>query len=104
VKFNDKQRYGGKVYQCLYSLATDDKGELCYLHRRYWMAIKKADIGARAKRQKSLQEETIWIMPVQLLSACSRSPALGIAEGIETALSAQQIYNVNTWATMTADS
>ncbi|MDA4834191.1 DNA primase, partial [Enterobacter hormaechei] len=23
VKFNDKQRYGGKVYQCLYSLATD---------------------------------------------------------------------------------
>ncbi|ELK6698111.1 toprim domain-containing protein [Enterobacter roggenkampii] len=105
VKFNDKQRYGGKVYQCLYSLATDDKGELCYLHRTLLDGNRKAQLrdSAGAKRQKSLQEESyldharsvaIRMFPV--------ATTLGIAEGIETALSCKQLYNVNTWATMTS--
>jgi putative DNA primase/helicase len=45
------------VYQSIYSLATDDKGELCYLHQTLLDGAKKADIGASAKRQKSLQED-----------------------------------------------
>jgi putative DNA primase/helicase len=58
---------------------------------------------AGAKRQKSLQDESyldharsvaIRMFPV--------ATTLGIAEGIETALSCKQLYNVNTWATMTS--
>ncbi|EKY4319267.1 toprim domain-containing protein [Salmonella enterica] len=105
IRFNDKQRYGGKVYQCLYSLATDDKGELCYLHRTLLDGNQKAQLRnfAGAKRQKSLQGESyleharsvaIRMFPV--------ATTLGIAEGIETALSCKQLYNVNTWATMTS--
>lgn len=101
VRFCDRQRHAGRVYQALYALATDDKGELCYLHRTLLEGEHKAPLGESAKRQKSLQEENyleyarsvaIRMFPV--------SSTLGIAEGIETALSCHQIYGVNTWAVM----
>lgn len=104
IRFNDKQRYAGNVYQSLYALATDDKGELCYLHQTLLDGAKKADIGKSAKRQKSLQEDNYLdharSVAIRMFPVAS---TLGIAEGIETALSAHQIYNVNTWATMTAN-
>ncbi|VVT53968.1 DNA primase, phage associated [Kosakonia radicincitans] len=93
IRFCDKQRHAGKVYQALYALATDDKGELCYLHRTLLEGEHKAPLGESAKRQKSMQEENyleyarsvaIRMFPV--------SSTLGIAEGIETALSCYQIY------------
>lgn len=103
VKFCDRQRHQGNVYQAIYSLATDDKGELCYLHRTLLDGDKKAPLGESAKRMNSLQEDTyldhatsvaIRMFPV--------SSTLGIAEGIETALSCYQQYKVNTWATLTS--
>lgn len=104
IRFNDKQRHAGRVYQSLYSLATDDKGEPCYLHQTLLDGAKKADIGTSAKRQKSLQEDNYLdharSVAIRMFPVAS---TLGIAEGIETALSAHQIYNVNTWATMTAN-
>ena len=104
IRFCDKQRHAGKVYQALYALATDDKGELCYLHRTLLEGEHKAPLGESAKRQKSMQEENyleyarsvaIRMFPV--------SSTLGIAEGIETALSCYQIYGVNTWAVMNSN-
>lgn len=101
VRFNDRQRHAGRIFQALYSLATDDKGELCYLHQTLLDGERKANIGDSAKRLKSLQEDSyldharsvaIRMFPV--------SSTLGIAEGIETALSCYQIYGVNTWATI----
>ena len=96
VRLNPKQRHNGRVYQSIYSLATDDKGELCYLHQTLWM-VQKADIGASAKRQKSLQEDNYLdharSVAIRMFPVAS---TLGIAEGIETALSAHQIYKVNT--------
>lgn len=104
VRLNPKQRHNGRVYQSIYSLATDDKGELCYLHQTLLDGAKKADIGASAKRQKSLQEDNYLdharSVAIRMFPVAS---TLGIAEGIETALSAHQIYKVNTWATMTAN-
>lgn len=103
VRYCDKQRHQGRVYQAIWSLATDAQGELCYLHRTLLDGDKKAPLGESAKRQKSLQEENylehaksvaIRMFPV--------STTLGIAEGIETALSCHQLYGVNTWATMTS--
>ncbi|EEE9946942.1 DNA primase [Salmonella enterica subsp. enterica serovar Uzaramo] len=104
IRFNEKQRHAGRVYQSMYSLATDDKGALCYLHQTLLDGAKKADIGTSAKRLKSLQEDNylsyaqsvaIRMFPV--------SSTLGIAEGIETALSCYQIYKVNTWAVMNSN-
>lgn len=104
VRFNDRQRHAGQVYQALYSLATDDKGELCYLHQTLLDGDKKASIGDSAKRLKSLQEQNyldharsvaIRMFPV--------SSTLGVAEGIETALSCHQVYGVNTWATINSN-
>lgn len=99
VRFNDRQRHAGKVFQSLYALATDDKGELCYLHQTLLDGDKKAQIGVSARKLKSLQEDNyldharsvaIRMFPV--------STTLGIGEGIETALSCHQVYGVNTWA------
>ncbi|WP_072065375.1 toprim domain-containing protein [Pluralibacter gergoviae] len=98
IRYFDRQRHAGRVYQALYSLATDDKGELCYLHQTLLDGNKKAAIDS-AKRLKSLQEDNyldharsvaIRMFPI--------STTIGIAEGIETALSCYQVYGVNTWA------
>nr|WP_269841960.1 toprim domain-containing protein [Enterobacter asburiae] len=104
IRFCEKQRHAGRIYHALYALATDDKGELCYLHRTLLEGNRKAPLGESAKRQKSLQEDNyleyarsvaIRMFPV--------SSTLGIAEGIETALSCYQIYGVNTWAVMNSN-
>ena len=101
VRFCDKQRANGGMYQAIYSLATDDKGALCYLHRTLLDGDKKADVAGAQKKLTKLQEETylehagsvaIRMFPV--------STTLGIAEGIETALSCHQITGCNTWATL----
>lgn len=101
VRFNEKQRHAGRVYQSLYSLATDDKGELCYLHQTLLDGSQKANIGTSAKRLKSLQDDNYLdharSVAIRMFPVAS---TLGIAEGIETALSAYQIYKVNTWATI----
>ncbi|WP_439412948.1 DUF7146 domain-containing protein [Enterobacter ludwigii] len=104
IRFCEKQRHAGRIYHALYALATDDKGELCYLHRTLLEGDRKAPLGESAKRQKSLQEDNyleyarsvaIRMFPI--------SSTLGIAEGIETALSCYQIYGVNTWAVMNSN-
>lgn len=102
VRFCAKERHNGSVYQSLFSLATDNKGELCYLHRTYLDGDKKASaMGEGQKRLRSLQEQTYLdhaqSVAVRMFPVAS---TLGIAEGIETALSANQVYHVNTWATL----
>lgn len=103
VRFCDKERYQGHVFQSLYSLATDNKGELCYLHRTLLDGDKKAALGKMEgnKLLRSLQEQTYLdhaqSVAVRMFPIAS---TIGIAEGIETALSAHQIYHVNTWATL----
>ncbi|EPW5258748.1 toprim domain-containing protein, partial [Escherichia coli] len=101
VRFNSQQNYNGRMFQSLYALATDDKGELCYLHQTLLDGAKKADIGISARRLKSLQDDNYLdharSVAIRMFPVAS---TLGIAEGIETALSAHQIYKVNTWATI----
>lgn len=89
-------------FQAIWALATDARGQLCYVHRTYLQGDKKANV-TPDKKMDSLQEKNylqyaksvaIRMFPV--------SSTLGIAEGIETALSCKQIYGVNTWAAMNA--
>lgn len=104
IRFCDAQPVKGrsKIYQAMWALATDAKGQPCYMHRTYLDGAHKADV-AVVKRKKSLQEENylqhaksvaIRMFPVD--------STLGIAEGIETALSCKQVYGINTWAAMDA--
>ncbi|VFS51444.1 Uncharacterized protein conserved in bacteria [Budvicia aquatica] len=104
VRYCDKQPVRGhkKIFQAIYSLATDDKGVLCYLHRTLLDGGKKADV-EHPKKMKALQDDN-YIEYACSVAIRMYSPAstLGIAEGIETALSCKQIYNVNTWPVMNA--
>ncbi|HEC2095422.1 TPA: toprim domain-containing protein [Klebsiella oxytoca] len=101
VRYCDKQPVDGKNLQAIYALATDDKGELCYLHRTLLDGDKKAQTGGSAKKMMKLQEDSYLeyakSVAIRLFPVAS---TLGIAEGIETALSCHQITKCHTWATM----
>ncbi|HDX8968506.1 TPA: toprim domain-containing protein [Klebsiella oxytoca] len=101
VRYCDKQPADGKNLQAIYALATDDKGELCYLHRTLLDGDKKANTGGSAKKMMKLQEDSYLeyakSVAIRLFPVAS---TLGIAEGIETALSCHQITKCHTWATM----
>ncbi|WP_129543772.1 toprim domain-containing protein [Serratia sp. 1D1416] len=101
VRYCDRQRAAGGEYQSIYALATDDKGELCYLHRTLLDGDKKATVAGAPKKMMKLQEDSYLehasSVAIRLFPASSTQ---GIAEGIETALSCHQVYGVNTWATL----
>jgi putative DNA primase/helicase len=101
VKFCDKQRVNGEILQALYSLATDSRGELCYLHRTILKNAQKSTAGGPAKKLTRLQEESYTdhaqSVAIRLFPVAS---TLGIAEGLETAMAAYQITHCNTWATL----
>ena len=91
-----------REYCAIYSLATDSKNTPCYLHRTILDGDKKAAIDA-PKKMNSLQDdhyvEYAQSIAVRLFPLTS---TLGIAEGIETALSCTQIYKCHTWSTLNA--
>lgn len=100
VRYCDHQpvRNSADQFQAIWSLATDAKGQLCYLHRTYLQGDKKAPLDT-VKKMTAVQEDNyleyaesvaIRMFPVDTI--------LGIAEGIETALSCKQLYGVNTWS------
>ncbi len=88
----------GSDHQAMWSLATDDKANLCYLHRTLLDGDKKASVAA-SKKLMALQEENV-LKYAESVAIRMYPPAttLGIAEGIETALSCKKIYGVNTWS------
>ena len=82
-------------YQSLYAIATDDNYRPVYLHRTLLSGEKKANIEVNKKMfslKSSQGSVSIKLFPVQ--------STLGIAEGIETALSCTQIYKCATWSTL----
>lgn len=101
VRYCDRQRAAGGEYQSIYALATDDKGELCYLHRTLLDGDKKATVAGAPKKMMKLQEDSYLEHASSVaIRMFPPSSTLGIAEGIETALSCHQITQCNTWATL----
>lgn len=107
VRFCENQpiRLSGGVqhFQAMWAIATDSKGKACYLHRTYLNGSKKAPVPV-PKKMNSLQDDKYLdyaeSVAIRMFPVAS---TLGVAEGIETALSCKQIYNVNTWSTMNAN-
>lgn len=102
IRYCASQKAANGQYQAIWSLATDDKSNLCYLHRTLLDGDKKANV-ENAKKQKSMQEENVLSHALSVaIRMFPPASTLGIAEGIETALSCKQIYNVNTWSVINA--
>ena len=102
VRYCEKDNTPKGTFGAIYAIATDSKGNACYLHRTFLDGDKKAKIEAN-KRMNSLQNESYleYAQSVAIRLSDTES-TLGIAEGIETALSCQQRYGCNTWATLNA--
>lgn len=101
IRYCDSQPTDGKILQSIFALATDDRGELCYLHRTLLDGDKKADTGTTAKKMMKLQEDSYLEHAKSVaIRMFPTSSTLGIAEGIETALACHQITKCNTWATL----
>lgn len=99
VKYSDKEHHTdeGRNYGAMYAIASNEYSEAIQRHLTYLDGDKKASI-ERSKKMLSLQEYSGSIA-VKLFAAGS---TLGIAEGIETALSAHQLYKMPVWSTLNA--
>lgn len=100
IRFYPQEKTRDGVFQSMWAIATDDKGAGCYLHRTFLDNGKKADIGIN-KKMRSLQDENyLKITRSIAIRMFPVTTTLGVAEGIETALSCKQIYGCNTWSTL----
>jgi len=96
VRFNPLESVNGKRYQSLFAIASNNNHEPKYLHRTLLDGNKKALVETQRKmltlKDAANESISIKLFPI--------SEALGVAEGIETALAANQLYKANTWATI----
>jgi len=82
----------GRSFEAMYCVASDEFNNPCYIHKTYLDGGKKADV-AQVKKLKTIRKSQGSIA-IKMFPATT---ALGIAEGIETALSAHQVYKVPVW-------
>lgn len=102
VRFAKRRAYheDGKEaakFPALVALAADERGRAIYQHTTFIDGEAKA--GVSAPRKLVTLTEYSGSCAVRLFKA---GRSLGIAEGIETALSATQLYKTPTWATLNA--
>ena len=95
VKYSPKEwhKETAKNYGAMVAVATDDSINIKQVHNTYLDGASKVKETSR-KLFKFGEGENIAVRMFPI-DAC-----LGVAEGIETALSAGQIYNMPTWATL----
>jgi len=84
-------------FEAMFAIASNEYSEAIQRHLTYLDGPKKANV-PKNKKMLSLQEYSGSIA-VKLFQAKS---TLGIAEGIETALSAHQLYKLPVWSTLNA--
>ncbi|EAR6352922.1 DNA primase [Salmonella enterica] len=99
---NQALRTGG-AFQALWSLVTDSQSRACYLHRTLLDGDKKAPVTETKKAWKLQEDSVLSHSESQAIRLFPVASTLGIAEGIETALSCKQVYQINTWSVVNAD-
>lgn len=104
VRFSPSEYYetiedtGNQVFHpAKVAIAADDRGRPIYRHCTYLDGGQK--IGAEVQRKLFALTEYQGSCAVRLFPVTEE---MGIAEGMETALSASQIYGAPTWATLNA--
>ena len=98
VRFGENK----KGFDALVSIVSDENNVPCYVHLTYLKDGKKAPID-NAKILKSLQNDNVLIQSKSLaVKMFKAGKILGIAEGIETALSARDRYGLPVWSVCNA--
>lgn len=82
---------------CMFAIASNDFGEPIYTHVTYIENGQKAKVPVQ-KKMRTVREYDGSVA----VKLSQPSAVLGIAEGIETALSAEIIYKVPTWSVLNA--
>ncbi len=85
-------------YQGMLGIMEDSKGKIVSIHRTFLQDGSKASITAPKKIMSPIG--TINGSSVRLFPLESH---IGIAEGIETALAAYELFNIPTWATVSTN-
>lgn len=98
VRFSPSEYYDEAAkHPAMVAIAADDRGRPVYRHCTYLDGSDK--IGAEVQRKLFTLTEYQGSCAVRLFQVTEE---MGIAEGIETALSAAQIYKTPTWSTLNA--
>ena len=100
IRYNHEDKTPEGTFSAIWSIATDDRGAGCYLHRTFLDGDKKAHIEANKKMRKLQEDGYLNFAGSIAIRMFPVSSTLGIAEGIETALSCKQIYGCNTWSSL----
>lgn len=88
------QEYG-RAYATMYAMAVDDAGKPCYCHKTYLEDGQKANV-PKPKKVVTIRQ-TQGSIAIRMFPMGS---TLGISEGIETGLAANQLYDLPVWATL----
>lgn len=84
----------------MFCVATNDAGNPVITHQTYLQGDKKANIDVPKRTQKVDRDRDSVIDESIAIRLFEPQTCLGIAEGIETALSAHQLYECAAWSVM----
>lgn len=92
-----KHNPSGKVFPALIAAVTDNAGQVLAVQRT-WLQPDGS-----GKAPVDCAKMTVGPMKAGAVRLGKPLTALGLAEGVETALSARQLYQIPTWATLSAN-
>ena len=94
---------GSDEQSLMFCVATNDAGNPVITHTTYLEGDAKAKIDVPKRTQKVDRERESVIDESIAIRLFDSQTCLGIAEGIETALSAHQLYECATWSVMNSN-
>ena len=108
VKYSNSEfdRAEGRPFECMYAVATDEQMNIVYTHKTYLDGPKKAECNVNKKMEtvnkynlpcESCGHEHAANVAVRMFPA---TDTLGISEGIESALSAYQLFGFPVWSVL----
>lgn len=108
VKYSHSEfdRAEGRSFECMYAVATDEQMNIVYTHKTYLDGPKKAECNVNKKMEtvnkynlpcESCGHEHAANVAVRMFPA---TDTLGISEGIESALSAHQLFGFPVWSVL----
>ncbi len=108
VKYSHSEfdRAEGRSFECMYAVATDEQMNIVYTHKTYLDGPKKAECNVNKKMEtvnkynlpcESCGHEHAANVAVRMFPA---TDTLGISEGIESALSANQLFGFPVWSVL----